>query len=281
MVIPVTVACSADPINVRGVRVKARLLRGIAAAAIGLAVILPATTTPARAEVNDAYTDIGIDVLIGLFDKMSDGSLSPTEIAELVQLTINAVNGVKVDVVARLDAQLVNELRAKVQFATTSVYYLNTPAFAGYYTVQVNLAAHQAKAHVDTVSADRDLDAVGRAMITLYSILEVGEARQGLLQPSRFADYRQGLENLIQKMTPHCNFGGLPNADLYWSTCTFDGKTVRGDQRHGPNGTEVSVDGGPWVPGVLDQGAIAELVMADTAEKLAKDVLEQLRQRGY
>jgi hypothetical protein len=260
--------------------VKARLLRRIAAAAVGLAVILPVTTQPARADVNDAYGDIAIDVIVNLFDKLSDGRLSTEEIAQLVLQTINAVNGVKIDVVSRLDAQLVNDLKGEMQFATTSVHYLNTP-YAGLYTVRVNGAAHLAKAHVDTVSADRDLDAVGRAMMTLYTLLEIGEAKLGLLQPTRFADYRQGLENLVQKMEPHCSEGALPSVNGYWRTCTFNGTTVRVDQSYGPDGAKISVNGGPWVLGLLDRGVIDEMVMSDTAEKLAKDALEQLRQRGY
>jgi hypothetical protein len=82
-------------------------------------------------------------------------------------------------------------------------------------------------------------------------------------------------------MAPHCSFGGLPNAGMYWHTCTFDGKTVRADQRQGINGAETSYNGGPWVSGVINQAVTGEMVMSDTAEKLAKDVLEQLRRRGY
>jgi hypothetical protein len=261
---------------------KARLLRGIAAGVIGLAVVMPVTALPAHAtDPNDAYVDITIDVLASLFDKLP-GGLSASETVDLVRETINAINGVKVDVVSRLDAQIVNELRGKVQFAVTSVHYLNHPSFTGLYTIQINTAAHQAKAHIDTVSSDRDLDAVGRAMMTLFALLEVGEAKQGLLNPSvRFADYRAGLENLINKMAPHCSQGAVPQTSYYWKECTFNGRTTHVAQRHGLHGNEISVDGGPWVPGVLGNVNAAEMVMSTTAEKLAKDVLEQLRQRGY
>jgi hypothetical protein len=257
-------------------------LRVLAAAAVGLAVTLPAAP-PADAADNDPYTAIAVDVLIGLLNATADGSLSPAEIAQLVQATINAVNGVKGDVVSRLDAQLVNELRAKVQAATTSVHYLNHPVLASIYLGQVNQAAHSAKSHVDTVSSDRDLDAVGRAMITLFSALEVTEAKLGLLQPTtRFADYREGLQNLINKMAPGCSTYFDPGFPMLGRReCTFNGKTVRAVQMLREGGPHVSIDGGPWTPGNLDTAHVEDLVMADTAEALAKNALEQLRLRGY
>jgi hypothetical protein len=82
-------------------------------------------------------------------------------------------------------------------------------------------------------------------------------------------------------MEPHCSSGGLPNANMYWTTCTYNGKTVRADQRYGINGWEVSYNGAPWISGVILPAVVGDMVMADTAEKLAKDVLEQLRRRGY
>jgi len=261
-------------------QMKFGMLRKVAAAVVGVAVVLPASTQPARAQDNDAYIDVAIEVLSSLLDKAADGGVSPSEVLLLVQELKGAIDGVKVDVVARLDAQVVTEVRARTDAAVAKVHFLNNRFTAGPYAVQVAEAAYLARSYVDLVNADRDLDGVGRAMMTLFTISGVAEEKLGSVEEDRrrhFANYRQGLERLISRMAPQCHLGAQPRVDHYWYTCTFNGRTVRADQIGG----QVSIDGQPPIAGPINHQLVQDLVMWDTAERLAKDALEEMRRRGY
>jgi hypothetical protein len=262
----------------------------IVAAVLGVAVILPATARPASAEPDYQYGRVTIDLLRSLLDKGGDGRITPDEIATLVLEAIGAISDVQVDLLARLDAQTVAELRAMTSTATTSVNYLRYPHTAAVYLGIVNPAAHQAKEDLGLVGSDAAKDAVGRALITLYSALLVAEAKTGILNPTtRYADYRGALEELRRQVEPHCAAvppGQYPNLDVY--SCTFNGRTVRGVQRTRADGqTEYALDlgdGSPtnaWLLGTLDREIIAGLVMDGTADELAEKALLELAARGY
>lgn len=262
-------------------------LRLILAAVLGMAVILPATARPASADQD--YSRVTIELLRSLLDKGADGRLTPDEVANLVLEAIGAITDVKVDLLARLDAQAVADLRAKTATATTSVNYLRYPHTAATYLGIVNPAAHQAKEYLGLVESDAAKDAVGRAMITLYSALLVAEAKTGILNPAvRYADYRAALEELRRQLEPDCDAslpGHLPNTEVY--DCTFNGKTVTGYQRYRADGRlEHSVVGpglpaNVWLEGGFDREVIAGLVMDGTADELAEKALLELAARGY
>ncbi|WP_308718544.1 hypothetical protein [Phytohabitans maris] len=265
---------------------KVKLLRAVVAAILGCAVTVSATAAPARAEEPPAdvwaqYWDAAVDLLGSLLDKFSDGVLTPAEIYELVNQVIGAVNGVKADLLARLDNGLVNELRSKAEAAATSVHYLRYDATAAVLLGIVLPAAHSAKSHIDTVSSDGDLNAVGYSMITLYPLLETTEARLKVFDPrTRLVDYRQGLDHLVERMQPHCTETAQPNPGRYTYTCQFDGKTVQGIQYTSGNPT-YTINGGPEIPGTLDHGLVRQLTMAGTARELAEKALQVLALRGY
>lgn len=262
-------------------------LRLIVAAVLGVAVMLPATARPASADQD--YERITIVLLGSLLDKGGDGRLTPDEVASLVLETIDAITDVKVDLLARLDAQAVADLRAKTATATSSVHYLRYPHTAATYLGLVNPAAHQAKEYLGIVDSDAAKDAVGRALITLYSALLVAEAKTGVLnQTTRYADYRGALEELRRRLEPQCRTtvpGHHPTTEYY--DCTFNGRTVTGAQRYRADGTmEHSIVGNGlpanvWLEGGFDREIIAGLVMNGTADELAEKALLELAARGY
>lgn len=262
-------------------------LRLIVAAVLAVAVMLPATARPASADQD--YGRITIDLLRSLLDKGGDGRLTPDEVASLVLEAIGAITDVQVDLLARLDAQAVADLRAKTATATTSVNYLRYPHTAATYLGIVNPAAHQAKEYLGVVGSDAAKDAVGRAMITLYSALLVAEAKTGVLNPNtRYADYRGALEELRRQLEPVCREtlpGMYPNTVYY--DCTFNGRTVSASKRPKAGGGwehSVNGDGFPlnvWLDGEYDREIIAGLVMDGTADELAEKALLELASRGY
>ena len=244
------------------------LLRAVVAVTAGLALMLGAAPPPAQAADVDDYADVTLDVLGALLVAAEDG-ISPGEIIALVQLLRGAVDGVKVDVVDRLDSQVVVELRAKVDSTLAKTYLLDSPFpwDTSIFNNSTHDAAYLARRYVldDVLTADKDVDAVGRAMMTLFTAYEVGLAKAGVAKPARdriFAEYRQGLERLIAKMVPRCSVTGTEEPFSAQHVCTYNGKTVRG------------------VPGNDDRALVENQLMADTARKLAQDALEQLRQRN-
>jgi hypothetical protein len=244
-----------------GSQVKSRLVRVIAAATAGLALTLGVAATPAQAAGIDEYSEVGVDILKSLLSKLEDGQISPAEAIELVQQLTGALAGVKVDVVSRLDAQLVAELKAYANTATTKAGFLNNPFYAAVYAYDVAKGANRAVEYIDVVSSDGDLDTVGRAMVILFTATAVAEEKVGTNAAQRrigLAEYRAGLEKLVAKMAPRCSPTSPDGpAPVVWA-CTYDGRTAIAEDRE-----------------------IAEQrVMADTAEKVAKDALEELRLRN-
>lgn len=259
---------------------KVTLLRGLASAAAALAVAVPVTAQPARADEGGSYYEF-IKVLGGLLDSGSDGDgITPAEFREFAQQIIAAMAGVKDDLLARIDSHVSAEMRSKARTAITSVHYLNNPALAGQYTLYVNDAAHKAAEHLEEVSGDASLDAVGRAAVTLWSTLEVAESRMGVLNRERMVEYRGVLERVIAKIEVHCGETMSPDATILYQ-CEFNDVTRSGRERIRNGQWENSADGGPWNPGRLDRTDIYTFVKSSTAEKLAEDALADLTRRGY
>jgi hypothetical protein len=260
--------------------VRLRLLRGIAAVGVAIAMTMGAAAQPALAADTDDYSDVFVDVLSSLLSKVEDGSISPSEVLALVQELKGAIKGVETDVIARLDSLVVRDVKNAAEAGFAKTEFLNNRITAATYANDAINGAVAAKSAIDVVSSDHDLDAVGRALMTLYTMADVGFEKFGSnpqVRATRFRQYREGLQKLIDKMAPHCDEFFQPQTGYRLYRCTYNGKTVRGEQL--PDG--FSLDGQPPVPGVIDRQLIQDLTMADTAEKLAKDTLEVLRQRGY
>ncbi|GAA0912679.1 hypothetical protein [Virgisporangium aurantiacum] len=262
---------------------RSRLFRGIAAAVACVALTLGAAPPPAQAATPDQYADITFDVLGALLVAAEDG-ITPGEILALVQLLKGAINGIKVDVVERLDAEVVATLEAKTQYAVSNVFFLEHPLpfYAAIYNNSVSEGAYLARSYLanNVITADGDLDAVGKAMMTLFTTYEVGLAKANAPVAQRnqvFADYRQGLESLIAKMNPHCEEYIEAKVGTVLYNCTYDGVTVR--SKFDMDG--FSINGGPPIPGGYNPKLVEDFLMASTAKRLAQDALEQLRQRGF
>ncbi|WP_433532513.1 hypothetical protein ACQPYA_11040 [Micromonospora sp. CA-263727] len=281
------------------------LLGGITAMVLGLGLALPAppaasasvstsasgsapgpTPGPAAgAQVADGV-DYGkiIDILLAAAEMGRDGVYTPQEISQLIQQVIGAINGTKVDLLTRLDTQLTHEIQAKTEAAVTKVELLRVPWAAGPALNSTHDAAYAAKAHLRTVRENEiALDAVGRAMIVLFTQLEAAylmvDADEGTnLAATQRPYFRQGLEYLIQEMTPDCVDGGVPNAGLYTYTCSYGGKTVRGTYWAGTD--TFTIDDGPPIIGPFNRQLVADVLMYDTARRLAKRALQVLIDKG-
>ncbi|MEO3926096.1 hypothetical protein ABGB07_19830 [Micromonosporaceae bacterium B7E4] len=270
----------------RRIRVRAArlLLRGIAAVALALAVTLSATPTPAKASDSNGSYWVFVDILISAYEKGSDGRYTPAEINELIQQVIGAVNGAKTDVLARLDSETTNELRAKAEAALTKAELLRVPWLAGPAINSMHDAAYSAKAHLATVRvSDAALNDVGKAMIVLFTELNAAylmvDADEGTnLAQAQRPYFRQGLEYLIREMTPDCRYGGVPNAGMISYDCSYDGRNVRAVYWAGTD--TYSIDGGPPIGGLIKETVVHDFLMADTARVLAQQALDVLLRNG-
>jgi hypothetical protein len=270
----------------RRIRVRAArlLLRGIAAVALALAVTLSATPTPAKASDSNGSYWVFVDILISAYEKGSDGRYTPAEINELIQQVIGAVNGAKTDVLARLDSETTNELRAKAEAALTKAELLRVPWLAGPAINSMHDAAYSAKAHLATVrDSDAALNDVGKAMIVLFTELNAAylmvDADEGTnLAQAQRPYFRQGLEYLIREMTPDCRYGGVPNAGMISYDCSYDGRNVRAVYWAGTN--TYSIDDGPPIGGLINETVVQDFLMADTARVLAQQALDVLLRNG-
>lgn len=260
-----------------------RLLRGITAAVLGLTLGTSATVQPARANPDGANYMQYLTLIHRVFEMGQDG-LTPAEVNALIQELIGVVEGTKVDLLTRLNTQLTNEIRGSTEAAVNKVEMLKVPWLAGPAINSMHDAAYRAKAHLATVKdSDEALEAVGRAVITLFNLLNTAyvavDADEGTnLAPGQRPHFRQALEYLIQEMAPECWPGGHTNAGMKSYTCTFGNKTVRAEWWAGTN--EWSIDNGAKIPGEINQSIVVEVVMKDTIWQVARETREELVRRG-
>jgi len=262
--------------------------RRILGAVLALMLVLSATARPAFAEGEDTggnqYYQKFVDILISLLDKGRDGSYTAQEIAELVQQLIGATNAANVDLLTRLDNELTNDIKGQAQAALTKVEMLRRPETAGVALNSIHDAAHRAMSHIGTVRhSDVALDAVGKAMITLfteldtaYTVIDADEGTTFVVLQRRY--FRLGLENLIREMNTDCYHGGLPSAGLATYTCYYGGDSARAEFWAG-SGT-YTINGGPPITGAIDYRLVEETLMRGTARPLAQQALDNLIRAG-
>jgi hypothetical protein len=267
------------------------MLRGVAVMVLGLLLAVPGTVTPAHAEDgggnNIDYSKF-VDILIDVFNKGSDGSYSPAEIIEMVQNVVNAVNGVKGDVLTGLDGKVSAAIYSQMQAAITKVPNLKVPFLRGVAINSIHDAAYLAKGQVTQSYSDAAKDAIGRAMITLFTTLNTAYTQVDAEQiargvPSNIAGanrpyYRQGLEDLVRVTAPACNEGGLPNAGYITYTCRFGDQTMMAE--FWTANDYYTINGGPHIPGIINQGHVQEVLMKDTVRPIAQRTLDELRREG-
>jgi hypothetical protein len=258
------------------------MLRRIAAAVAGLAVMLPATVSPARAdeeEPSGSYYELTGSLLKSLLAK-SEGGFSPEEIADLTLEAISAINGVKTNLLGRVDALAVSDIKADAQYAVNNTQFLQHPPYDSLYTQHLAQAVGRADTKLDVFTADGSLDTIGKALITEYTGFLDGEVKTGLA-PS-YAAYKAALSHIITTTLIHCDESIEAKVGVITYTCTFNGKTEGGYQRATFDGSwEHSYDDATWLPDALPRAVIEDSVMEGTSVDLAKQALKQLEEAGH
>jgi hypothetical protein len=257
--------------------------------ALTLVLVLPGTVTPALADDDGDNADYSqyIEILIDAFKKGVDG-YDPQEIIELIQSVVNAVNGVKTDVLSGLAGKVEAQIYSQMEAAITKIPTLKVPFLRGAAINSIHDAAYLAKGQVSQAYPDATKDAIGRAMITLFTTLnsayiqvDVEQIARGV--PSDLAGtnrpyFRQGLEQLISATAPRCNEGGLPNAGYITYTCRFADQTLIAEFYTAND--YYTINGGAHIPGIINQGHVQDVLMKDTVRPIAQGQLDELKRRN-
>jgi hypothetical protein len=259
--------------------------RKIAAALAGLAVLLPTTGSPAWADnPEDPPTDTGgyydiVTTLLGSVLDKSPGGFTADEIASLVLQTVSAVNGVKVDLLARVNALAVADVKAGAEYTVNNVQFLKLKATAAGYvnTVAGHIATANTRLDVFSAGEDAALDTVGKALITEYGAFLNAEVKVGLA-PS-YSDYRAALNHILAKTHVHCSESTLPKTDIVTYACSFNGTTQTAYETNAGGGMH-SYDNRTWMPGPIPRDKVEAYVLRGTSVDLAQRALDELNAHG-
>ncbi|MEN3613214.1 hypothetical protein [Plantactinospora sp. ZYX-F-223] len=254
---------------------KARLLRGIAATALALAVVLPGTTQPAHANPDGTNTSLidMLDLALNLLGRVGDGDVSAEDLAAMTQDVINALNQAESAVIAHLDAIAVADIRDDATAAVIEFEDINNFAEETLedWAQDVTHDAVRASSYLDAVAGKKAIDDVGYAVVTLFPIAMVARARAGFGTTNLRTQYRAALQKIVDKLAPSCQYSyPEPNAvPLIRSyTCTV----------YGPH-TATQLEQywlGEWQLGPIDPAAVEAASYANTSRAVAIESLRQL-----
>ncbi|WP_422772038.1 hypothetical protein ACN28C_02735 [Plantactinospora sp. WMMC1484] len=255
---------------------KARLLRGFAAAALTLTLVLSGAAQPAHATDPDGPNDSLIDMVdfaLSLLSRVGDGGVSPAELAAMTQDVINALNEAESAVIAHLDAIAVADIRDDATAAVIEFDDINNFAEETLedWAQEVTHDAIRASTYLDALSGKGAIDDVGYAVVTLYPIALVARARAGFGTANLRTNYRAALQKLIDKLAPSCHYhhpepNAVPLIRAY--TCTVYG-----------NHTATQLEQywlGEWQLGPIDPAAVEAASYANTSRRVAIEALRNL-----
>ncbi|GAA3738274.1 hypothetical protein GCM10022225_21540 [Plantactinospora mayteni] len=188
---------------------KARLLRGFAATALALAVVLPGSTQPAHADPDDTNASLidMIDLALNLVGRASSGGITPALLLQMTQDVISALDQAEAEVIAHIDAIASAEIRGATRAAVIEFADINNLADETLedWAQQVTHDAIRAGTYLDAVADLRAVDDIGYAAITVYPIALVARARAGFGTTSLRTQYKNTLQRLVDRLTPTCD----------------------------------------------------------------------------
>ncbi|MEE6256997.1 hypothetical protein [Plantactinospora sonchi] len=254
---------------------RARSFRGLAAAAVALAVILPGTVQPARANPDGTNSSLieFVDLAVDLMGRIGGGGLTPEAVIGMTQDIINALDQAESAVIAHIDGIAAADLRGDarhhvLEFADINNFEVDTLED---WAQSVSGAASDAYEYLDAVADPRAVDDIGYAAITLYTLAAVARVRAGFGTTRLMQDYRGALQEIITRLAPRCRYhfpepGAGPLIRAY--TCDVYGNhtATQLEQYHL----------GVWQLGPIDPAAVEAASYANTSRRVAIEVLPTL-----
>jgi len=247
--------------------------RRILAAVMGTVLLLTGTARPAAAADFNRYVDM-IRVTASFLDSTSDG----LTVAELVQFTQDirgALAGVETDLLTQLNNLQIADVRSQVRYAVSGAQMMDVPPMLPLYVNTVYQGTNNAREKLTVFSGDAERDIVGKALITQWGVLLIAQARVPGMRVM-YAEYQEALEHVIRNVRPTCTESLDNPTGTLTHSCTFNGRTVRGQERVVGGQAQHHYGDYNWQPGGLSRTTIAERTMAETAQDLAKRALADL-----
>lgn len=267
---------------------RARLLGGMVAAAISLVMLVSVAAQPARA-TDGTSTEVGgftVTLLVSLGDKLTDGRLTPAEIAVVVAEVLTGVRDSGARILAEIDADRVSDSVTALRNAMGYASLMREGRRdANYFFSLAMNSAHVPHGKLESGSpTTATVDALGRTAMAGYDLYLSGRANldqvhgrpisnDGLLYIVN--EYLGMLDSLTNRLRPdRCGYSALTPGPTPFQTyeyrCTaFDGTYEAWQERFTTNlKWEVKRgEGVPWEEGQLNDGdrnVIANLAMRNT-----------------
>jgi hypothetical protein len=267
---------------------RGRLLRGIAAAAISLVVLLPVTAQPAQAQDVPAPTEVGkltFTLLLGLGERARDG-LTPAEVAVVLGQVVIGVRDSGTRILAEIDGDRVADSMTALRNAMGYVSLMGegTRDANKFFSLAMH-AAHVPHSRLESGSPSQaTIDALGRVAMTGYDLYLTGRLNSDKVagrptSPQNLVyivdEYLQMLDTLTSKLKPdHCmttllSPPGSPFTHHRYSCQAFDGTVETWQYRFTTagrfevqRGTGAGWEEGEWTRD--DELAVAKLAMRNT-----------------
>ncbi|GIG85420.1 hypothetical protein [Plantactinospora endophytica] len=251
---------------------RARLLRGFAATALALAVVLPGTTQPAHANPDGTNTSLieMIDLALSLVGRVSSGAVTPALLFQMTQDVINAVDRSEAAVIAHIDAIASADIRGATRSAVLEFGELNNMEEDRLldWVMEVTGNAIRTSTYLDAVSDLKAVDDIGYALITIYPIALVARARAGFSTTTTRTLFRNALQRLVDRLTPTCDTylvdPRIPVIRIY--ECKVYGSHTAQYTEYNLNGT--------W--DISGRAAVQAAASANTSRQVAIEVLNDL-----
>lgn len=257
---------------------RARLLRGFAAAALTVVVALPGAATPAEATSPDTIKRVG-DLAFSLFLSSRSGDLTEQQLVQALQEFVGAVGAAESAILSHLDAVAAAEWVGAAEHAILEVPSLPnlTEDTLQEFALQVALHARQAKAVFEAVESDAEADHLGFAIYTLFAVGLEARVAAGIGMTTYLPSYRAAMEAIINRLEPRCTSreGDMdyhPSIYHVVHTCTT------------PNGPRTFQDyqvNGEWQQGPWTAETLKAAAGATTSWALARDTLRRLDEGGH
>lgn len=254
---------------------RTRVLRGLVATLLALAVALPGTTTPAHA-VSDSSESI-VKVVFSVY-RLLTGGLQSSDVEQLILEAIGAVDQAEEEVITHLDALQAAEVKAaarsaSIQFADYDEFRHNIIVLWSYMS-DVSGSAALAYESVRTVTDPRAADQIGHAVNVLYPIgmLAAEDAGMPGTRAGLMEDYQETNEYILEELEPDCTSREVQGTPAHIVEIHITCTAANGDEAVGIQVRNHAT--GQWLEGPVDVGALKEVAAADSSWLVAKRVLE-------
>jgi len=253
-----------------------RLVRGVTAALLAVAVVVPGHAAPARA-VNLATVGAVIEVAsraVTLVKNILGGGMSDAALRAAVREIITAVESAKTEIIAHIDAIAAAEVRAcarhhVIEFADINAF---NPDVLQRWAQDATGCATLADSILRAVSDKAAADNLGLTLNVIGPIALAARARAGFSTSGLMATLRGGNEAIIPKLAPDCRETrlaepGSPIVEIQYTCVAYNGDSAFGLQ--------IIRRGRPVGP-PIDKQAVAAQATRQTSRAVAAAVLPQL-----